>query len=272
MKRFNHSTTYLLMSAVALIFLVPVIWIVLSSFKTEIEYYANVILPPTIHWENYYQALTMAPFFRFLKNSIALSVISCVLTTATSSLVGYAFARLKAPGKNVLFGIVVAMILLPGTALLIPRFILYAKIGFINTYWPWIVGGLSGNAYIIFLFRQFFFAFPKELEDAAEVDGCTRLRIFWQILLPNSMPVLVTSLIFTLMWTWGDYVGPSLYLSPENTTLAVALTGGYYVDPHGMPLPMVRNAAIVIYAIPMVLAFFLAQRYIIQGVVTTGLK
>jgi len=274
MRRARRFLLYAALVAVALIFLLPSLWVIVSSLKTQTEYHAYPIkiLPTRLYWENYRLALTMAPFFKYARNSLFLASVTTVLTTSTSALAGFGFARLRGPGGNILFMILVSMIMIPGTAILIPQFMLYARLGFMNTYWPWIVGGLAGSAWHIFLYRQFFAAFPKELEDAAEVDGCSRFRIFWQIFLPNSLPVIATSSIFLFGWVWGDYVAPSLYLSLDNATLAVALSGNLYINPHGMPLPMVKQAATVLYVIPMILLFFLGQNYIIKGVVTTGLK
>lgn len=274
MSKSRRFLLYVILIVVALAFLLPSLWVIVSSLKTETEYHAYPIelLPTRLYWENYRLALTMAPFFKYAGNSFFLASVTTALTTLSSALAGFGFARLQGPGKSVLFLILVSMIMIPGTAILIPQFMLYARLGFMNTYWPWIVGGLAGSAWHIFLYRQFFAAFPKELEDAAEVDGCGRFRIFWQIFLPNSLPVVATSSIFLFGWVWGDYVAPSLYLSLENTTLAVALSGNLYVNPQGISLPMVKLAATTIYVLPMITLFFLGQKYIIKGIVTTGLK
>jgi len=274
MSKSRRFLLYVILIVVALAFLLPSLWVIVSSLKTETEYHAYPIklLPTRLYWENYRLALTMAPFFKYAGNSFFLASVTTALTTLSSALAGFGFARLQGPGKSLLFLILVSMIMIPGTAILIPQFMLYARLGFMNTYWPWIVGGLAGSAWHIFLYRQFFAAFPKELEDAAEVDGCGRFRIFWQIFLPNSLPVVATSSIFLFGWVWGDYVAPSLYLSLENTTLAVALSGNLYVNPQGISLPMVKLAATTIYVLPMITLFFLGQKYIIKGIVTTGLK
>ena len=274
MSKSRRFLLYVVLIVVALIFLLPSLWVIISSLKTETEYraYPIKLLPTRLYWENYRLVFTMAPFFKYAGNSFFLASVTTALTTLSSALAGFGFARLQGPGKSVLFLILVSMIMIPGTAILIPQFMLYARLGFMNTYWPWIVGGLAGSAWHIFLYRQFFAAFPKELEDAAEVDGCGRFRIFYQIFLPNALPVVATSSLFLFGWVWGDYVAPSLYLSLENTTLAVALSGNLYVNPQGIPLPMVKLAATTIYVLPMITLFFLGQKYIIKGIVTTGLK
>ena len=158
-----------------------------------------------------------------------------------------------------------------GMVTTIPNFMLFSKIGLTNTYWPWYLWGLSGSAFHIFLFRQFFSTISKDLEDAATVDGCNRFRIFWQIFLPLSGAVLATSAIFHFQWTWGSWFVPNIFLSAEKTTLGVALAR-YYVTPKGMPINTLQTAATVYYLLPMLVIFLFAQKYIVQGIATTGLK
>jgi ABC-type glycerol-3-phosphate transport system permease component len=255
-------------------FLLPIVWLVLTSLKKEFEYmaYPITILPTTPMWDNYVQALTMAPFWRYFKNSVFLATTTATLTVASSALVGFGFARLKGPGKNILFSINIATLMIPWAVLGIPQFIVFSKIGLVNTYWPWVIWGLTGSPWHIFLFRQFFAAFPKELEDAAEVDGCGRLRTFVQIFLPNSLPVIAASFIFQFHWVWGDWVTPLLYLNDKLTTLSVILAGKAYVNPKAQVIVTITMAGVVLYMLPLIVVFFFAQRYIMEGVVTTGIK
>jgi ABC-type glycerol-3-phosphate transport system permease component len=184
---------------------------------------------------------------------------------------GFAFARFNVPGNRKLFMVIIAMLIIPGIVMTIPQFVIFSRFGLTNTYWPWILWGLTASPYQIFMFRQFFLSFPRELEDAAEADGCGPFRIFAQIFLPNAKPVLATSFIFNFSWVWGDYFHPLIYLSDENTTLAVKLAGSY-VDPKGHALYTITLAASVIYTLPLIIMFFLGQKYILKGVVTSGLK
>ena len=147
----------------------------------------------------------------------------------------------------------------------------FAWLGLTNTYWPWVLWGLAASPFHIFLFRQFFSSFPRDLEDAAEVDGCGAFRIFAQIFLPNVLPAIATSFIFCFVWVWGDWLTPLIYLSDANTTLGVKISGGY-VDPQGNAIITTTLAACVLYALPLVALFFLGQKYIVKGVVTSGLK
>jgi len=188
-----------------------------------------------------------------------------------SALVGYGFARHRGPGRQRLFMLVLATLMVPGLVLFVPQFVMFAKLGLTNTYWPWILWALGGSPFAIFLFRQYFATFPRELDDAAEVDGAGPLRIFFQIYLPNSGPALAASAIFMFLWVWGDYLYPILLLSEDNTTLAVRMSTAY-VDPRGNPLQTVTMAGVVLYVLPLIAFFAAANRFIVRGIVTTGLK
>jgi multiple sugar transport system permease protein len=276
-KLLRASISYLILYVTALVMSVPVIWMILSSLKSEPTFtkYPPMIIPDPIQWDNYVNAFTWIPFLQYAWNSTFLATIFSLLTVATSSMVGFAFARLDAPGKNKLFGIVISLLMVPAIVTVIPQFVIFAKLGLTNSYWPWILWGLSASSFHIFLFRQFFTSIPKELEDAAEVDGAGPFRIFWQIFLPNAQAALATSFILNFVGVWGDWLAPVIYLDDTKTTLAVKLATPTYTnpgDPTGQLLVTITLAAAVIYAIPPVIMFFIAQKNIMEGVVTTGLK
>jgi ABC-type glycerol-3-phosphate transport system permease component len=258
---------------VAVLLVVPVLWLLVTSLKLPTEYlsYPIRILPTVPQWENYVQALTRFPFWRYAWNTLVLALTFSTLTVLTSALAGFAFARIAAPGKKVLFTLIVALLIVPHIVTFIPQFVVFSQLKLTNTYWPWVLWGLGASPFHIFLFRQFFSAFPRDLEDAAEVDGCGTFRVFWQIFLPNALPAVATSFIFNFVWVWGDWFTPQVFLTDANTTLAVKLNSGY-VDPQGNPLIPTTLAACVLYTLPLVVLFFLGQRYIVRGVVTTGLK
>lgn len=277
LKRVRSSVSYLILYGTALVISIPVIWMLLSSLKAEPEFiqYPPIVIPNPVRWDNYGHALTWIPYFKYTWNSTFLATIFSFFTVFTSAMVGFAFARLDAPGKGKLFGIVVSLLMVPGIVTIIPQFVIFAKIGLTNTYWPWLLWGIAASPFHIFLFRQFFTAIPKELEDAAEVDGATPFRIFWQIFLPNAKPALATSFILNFVGVWGDWLAPVIYLDDVKTTLAVKLATPTYVnpgDPSGHILVTITLAAAIIYTIPPVIMFFLAQKNIMEGVVTTGLK
>lgn len=256
-----------------IIFIMPVVWLFLTSLKTRAEYgsYPTMLFPVVPQWTNYPQAILERPFFKLAWNTVQIAVPSTLLTVLSSALAGFAFARMNAPGKRLLFILVLSMLLVPRMVTTIPNFMLFSKLGLTNTYWPWILWGLSGSSFHIFLFRQFFAAVPKDLEDAAEVDGCNRFRIFWQIFLPVSGPVVATAAIFHFQWVWGDWFTPNILLSADKTTLSVGL-GTLYLDPKGMMIYPLYITALVVYLLPMLIIFLVGQKYIVQGIVTTGLK
>lgn len=259
--------------ALSCLFVLPFAWLVINALKatSELEAFPITLWPLHPQWDNFRQALTLIDYGKFARNSFELSLISMILTTLTSALVGFGFARLRGRGKNALFILMLSTTMLPGLLLTIPRYVLYARLGMIGTYWPWVVGGLGSSVFLAFLFRQFFAGIPRELEDAAIVDGCGYGRIFWSIFLPLSKPVIATAAIFSFQGTWDDWFGPLIFLNADNTTLSVAMSAGY-TDPRGDILTNVLSAGSIFYTLPVIVIFFLAQRYFVQGIVTTGLK
>jgi multiple sugar transport system permease protein len=272
-KRVGRIFGYSLLILTSLFLISPVFFMSVASFKLDEEYmaYPIVIFPEIWHWENYSIIFELTPFAQIALRTGILAVGTATITAFISALVGYAFARYSVPGSSQLFGIVVAMLIVPFIVILIPQFIIYARLKLTNTYWPWILGALGGTPFYIFMFRQFFLGFPRELEEAAEVDGCGPFRIFLQIFLPNAKPVIATVMIFAIIGVWGDYLTPSIYLSASKTLLGVALTTAFK-DPSGNSMQTVSLAASVLYIIPLIVVFFFGQKYILQGVVTSGLK
>jgi multiple sugar transport system permease protein len=272
-SRLSTGGAIFLLLFLSALFLIPFIWLFITALKTPADMGAFPIVwwPSQPQWQNFALATTLINFWTFAGNSFLLSAIQSVLVTLTSAMVGFGFARLQGWGKRPLFLIMLATLMLPSIVGLIPTYIIFSQIGFINTYWPWVVWGLASSPFLSFLFRQFFTTIPKELEEAAIVDGCGYLRIFAQIFLPISLPVIATSLVLSFSGTWGDWLAPELFLNPDNTTLGVALSYGY-TDPHGAVLQNVLAAGCILYIIPMLVVFFVAQRYFTRGIVTTGLK
>ncbi|MFC1996324.1 carbohydrate ABC transporter permease [Chloroflexota bacterium] len=272
-KRIGRVFGYTMLIVTSLFLISPVFFMSVASFKLDEEYmaYPIVIFPELWHWENYSIIFELTPFAQIALRTGLLAVGTAALTALVSSLVGYAFARYNVPGSSQLFGVVVAMLIVPFIVILIPQFIIYARLKLTNTYWPWILGALGGTPFYIFMFRQFFLGFPRELEEAAEVDGCGPFRIYLQIFLPNAKPVIATVMIFAIIGVWGDYLTPSIYLSANKTLLGVALATAFK-DPAGNSMQTVSLAASVLYIIPLILVFFFGQKYILQGVVTSGLK
>lgn len=272
-KRFNRFLGYSILILVTIIITLPIIALILGSLKQDFELmaYPIRIFPEIPQWSNYLRVFSMTPFAQVAGRTFALAFTYAVINTFISSLVGYGFARYRVAGSAILFSIVIAMLIIPGIVTLIPQFLIYARLKLTGTYWPWIIGALAGSPFYIFLFRQFFLGFPHELEEAAEVDGAGPFRIFTQIFLPNAKPALATVMFFAFLNVWGDYLTPLIYLNDNNTLLGVKMATGFK-NPQGITLTTVSMAANVLYIIPMVIVFFILQRNILKGVVTSGLK
>ncbi|WP_416416436.1 carbohydrate ABC transporter permease [Paenarthrobacter aromaticivorans] len=272
-NRRRPATIYILILALSVFFVGPFLWLVLAALKTP-EEWASLpisIWPEHAQWSNFFAALTDMNFLGYAGNSMILATVYSVLVTLSSAAVGFGFARLTAPGKKALFVVVLSTMMIPQILTLLPTYVLFSRIGMVNTYWPWVLWGMAASPYLVFLFRQFFAAIPRELEDAAIIDGAGWLRMFFTIFLPLSRPVLITSFLLSFTGTWGDYIAPALFLDLDRTTLAVAITA-WYQDPHGNVIPTVQAAGAVMYIIPVLLIFFFAQRYFIRSAVGSGVK
>lgn len=273
-KRLNRAGGYTILIIVAILMIIPIIWLLISSVKLDTDYMAWPIhfLPVSWQWLNYKLVFTMTPFVKVALRTLLLGLSTSIITAITSAMGGYAFARFQdVKGNKWLFQVIIVLLIVPSVVILIPQFMVFAQLKLTNTYWPWILGALVAEPYFIFLYRQFFLGFPKELEDAAEIDGCGAFRIFWQILLPNSKPVIATVLIFAFNGLWGDYIRPSIYLTDAKTLLGVKMATAF-VDPVGNSLRTVSLAATLIYILPLVIVFFFGQKYILKGLITSGLK
>lgn len=258
----------------AIVLMVPIAWLLVSSLKTDAEFisYPPQFFPKTPQWKNYADVIVVAKFLTYAGRTVYLATMFTVTNIASCSLAGYAFARIKAPGRKILFIIMLSAMMVPSIVTIIPQFVIYSRMKIVNTYWPWFLWGLAGSAPQIFLFRQFFAAFPVELEDAAAVDGCSPFRTFWQIFLPNAKSVLAVTALFAFQWVWGDYFNQALLLTEDRATVAMKLGGSAFIDPHGNRLVTVTLAAVVIYIIPLIIAYFVSQKQIVRGIVTTGMK
>jgi multiple sugar transport system permease protein len=183
---------------------------------------------------NYYLAVTLVPFFQYLLNSVILVAITLGFGVITNLIYGFAFARINAPGRNIVFTIVLAQLMIPSIALLIPQYVLFTNIGFKHTYWIWILGGIGGEAFFIFLFRQFFASIPKDFEDAARIDGCNIIGIIFRIFIPMSKSAIAVMAFFSFQNIWGEYMTPFMYLKEEQYPLAMALLSTGYDLPAKM--------------------------------------
>jgi multiple sugar transport system permease protein len=269
----QQGITYVLLLALAVFFVGPFIWLLLAALKTPAEWGSLPIkiLPAVPQWDNFVHAFADMNFLHYAGNSLLLATIFSVLITLSSAMVGFGFARLRAPGKRFLFLILLSTMMLPQILTLLPTYVMFSQIGLLNTYWPWVLWGLASSPFFVFLFRQFFATLPRELEDAAIIDGAGWGRIFFTIFLPLSRPVLITSFLLSFTGSWGDYIGPALFLDLDHTTLAVAITA-WYQDPAGNVIPTVQAASAVLYIVPVLLIFFFGQRYFVRSSIGSGVK
>jgi len=265
--------TYVLILALTVFFIGPFLWLLLAALKTPQEWSSLPIsiLPKVPQWDNFVHAVSDMNFVGYAGNSLFLATMYSILITFSSAAVGFGFARLRAPGKGALFLILLSTMMIPQILTLLPTYVLFSQLGLVNTYWPWVFWGLASSPYMVFLFRQFFSSIPRELEDAAIIDGAGWGRIFFRIFLPLSRPVLITAFILSFTFSWGDYIAPSLFLDLDHTTLSVAITV-WYQDPHNNVIPTVQAAAAVLYVIPVLLIFLFAQRYFVRSSVGSGIK
>lgn len=272
MSRRPHWLAHLALLLVALLFATPLAWMVLTSLKpaTQLVEAPHEVLPRDWRWSNYYAAVTAMPYFLYLRNSLLLCAGSVLGTLISCSLVAYGFARLRWPGRNVLFGVLIATMLLPWHVTMIPRFLLLRELGLYNSLAALVLPTFLGDAFYIFLLRQFFLSIPAELADAARLDGCSELGIFWRIILPLSKPALATVALFQFVAAWNDFQGPLLYLSdPARFPLAYGLE--QFVNSYSSQVNLLMAAA-VLFTLPIVVLFFLTQRTFLRGIATTGLK
>ncbi len=273
-KRIRQGGTYTILVLVAIVMMLPIFWLLSSSLKTDalIMKWPIQILPTSWKWDNYQKIFTLTPFMTVALRTAYLSIVIAAITAFISAMAGYGFARYRdVRGNKNLFALIIAMLIVPGIVTMIPQFMVFARLKLTNTYWPWYLTALGGSPYFIFLFRQFFYGFPKELEEAAQIDGCSPFEIFLRIVLPNSLPVIATAMILSFTWTWSDYLMPLIYLQDSKTLLAVTMATAFR-DPSGHELKVVTLAATAIYILPMVLVFFFGQKYILKGMITSGLK
>lgn len=272
-NRVGNVLAHVLLAAGSIVFAGPFLWMLMSSLKTQYEIYTfpPKLLPESVQWINYVVVFRDQPLARYIGNSMFVSLSVTAGVILTSSLAGYSFARLRYPGRDKIFLLYLGTMMIPGAVLLIPSYALMIELGWRDTYYALIVPGLV-SAWGTFLMRQFMLNIPKELEDAAFIDGASRLRIYWTVILPVSKPVIATLAIFTFMGVWNELLWPVIILrTPERYTLPMGLAKFQSRFPNRTPWHLVM-AASTISVLPILILFMAGQKYYVQGIVTTGLK
>lgn len=273
-ERIKTIITHLVLITISIFFLFPFLWMLFTALKTPEELLAgtSIFIPKDPQWQNFKFAITTIPFFMYLKNSLIIVIIGIIGTLFSSTLTAYAFAKLRWPGRETFFVVMLATMMIPVQVILIPTYIMYSKIGWLGTMLPLIVpvffGG--GSAFYIFLLRQFFKGIPNELTESAIVDGANHFHIFWKIMLPLCKPAIITVALFTFMMLWNDFFGPLIYLSdPEQWTLALGLRTFQTQFDKRFDLMM---AASILVMLPTLIIFFFSQKYFIEGITFSGIK
>lgn len=268
------AATYAALLVLAGLSILPFLWMVSTSLKDpgSVFLFPPRWIPDPVVWSNYYEALTFLPFARYFANTAFITVANIVGTLVSASLAAYAFARLRAPLKSLIFLMILSPMFLPGQVTMIPLFILYRHLNWIDTYNPLIVPAFFGGGRLnIFLLRQFFTTIPLELDHAARIDGCGEAGILWRIVLPLSKPALATVTIFSFMGHWNDFLAPLIYInSSAKLTVSVALSR--FRGEYGTTAWHLLMAASIVAVLPCILIFFFAQEYFVRGIQMTGMK
>jgi len=278
-SRAQRILAYTILVVGSLAFLVPFYFVVNASLKTDAAVQAGDFVSPAgfngqpLRWQNYPRAL--APdkmnFFPALSNTVVVTTLSVLGQIISCSLVGFGFARFKFRGRSILFMVMLSTMMLPAQVTMIPVFILFRSMGMIDTFWPLIIPMWLASPFFVFMFRQFFAQIPEELVEAARIDGASNWRIYWQLMLPLSGPVIAIVAIYTFLAAWNDFLGPLIYLnSPTQRTLALALNS--FNGQYGLSDAHLLMAASVVCMLPCVILFFAAQKYFVESVAMTGLK
>ena len=264
--------TYIILILGSFFMLMPLVWLVRSSFMelNQIFIFPPVWIPEPFTFENYPGVFEAVPFLKYFINTFTILIPSVIGILISCCMGAYAFSRLNWPYRDFIFAVLMTTLMLPYAVTLIPTFLIWAKLGLVNTFWPLIIPKWFGAIFYIFLLRQFFLTIPKELDEAAKIDGANPLQILWHVILPLSRPALITVAIFAALAEWNDFLGPLIYLNnDEDYTLAIGLaqfTGLYHSQ---WNLLMAASKMVVI---PVIILFFFAQKHFIEGIALTGTK
>jgi multiple sugar transport system permease protein len=260
--------------ACTVVFIYPFIWLVSASFKPRGEVFDNKIIPETFTVDAYVQVWREAPMLLWLGNTLLVTVLAATTVTISSALVAWGFSYFRFRGRTALFGLVLATMMLPGAVTMIPTFLIWNALGLTGTLYPLWAGNLFGSAFYIFLLRQFFLGLPRELFEAAKIDGANNWGIFWKIALPLTKPAIVVTLLFEFQAAWTDLMRPLIYLR-DSSTFTIPRGLKSLVDRYGFGGEWhweIIVTASVITTVPMIILFFLGQRHFVEGIATTGSK
>ncbi|WP_157685588.1 carbohydrate ABC transporter permease [Paenibacillus donghaensis] len=271
-KPILSTLLYILLSTGSIAMLFPFVWMLSTSLKSDVQLYAwpPVWLPFPLQWDNYVKAFTQLPFGLWFGNTAVITMISVFGAVLSSPIVAYGFARYRARGRKLLFMIMISTMMIPWTVVMIPKFFLFSNIHWVNTFLPLTVPSFFGNAFYIFLLRQFFQTIPPDTEEAAKIDGAGVFGILWHVLLPVTVPVLVTVAIFQFDSSWNDFLQPLLYLNKQSL-FTVSLGMNFFNGQFDVQWNYLMAVACVA-MLPTIVLFFIGQKYFVQGIALTGMK
>ncbi|MGH2541980.1 MAG: carbohydrate ABC transporter permease [Ardenticatenaceae bacterium] len=263
---------YAILAALTILFVAPFYWMLVTALKSDTQLFA---LPPAWtanppSWENFRRVFQEVPFGRYILNSALLVTLNVVGQLFSTTLVAYGFARLRFPGRGILFLILLATLMIPSQVTLVPQFILFARLGWVNTYLPLVVPAFTGSAFLVFLLRQYMMTIPLDLDEAAIIDGANRWQILWHVILPLSAPALILVMVFTFVDVWNDFMGPLVYLNDPNL-FTVSLGLSFFQGARETSWNLLMAGALMSMVPPIVL-FFFAQRHLLGGISTVGIK
>ncbi len=272
-RHVNTGLVFLALVALAAVMVgIPIGWMALTAFKEPGQIFAwpPVYWPDPIRWQNFSDVMTQIPFLRFGLNSLFIAVMNIVGHLFSCTLVAFAFARLRFPGRNTLFMLLIATLMIPGQIMLLPRFVVFQTLGWVGTYLPLIVPSFFGNAFFIFLMRQYIMTIPRDLDEAARMDGASTWDVFFKIILPLCVPPMVVTGVLTFLWTWNEFLDPLIYISKyDDYTIQLGLNmlkGRYNIQWN------LIMAGSLIGVIPPAVLYFFAQKYLIGGIASVGIK
>ena len=271
-KSIQKLVAHICLIIASLLFMIPFVWMVSTSLKplTQVFTFPPEWLPKPFQWSNYTDAMEYIPFFTYLNNTVVITVFSTLGVIISCPLVAYSFAKLNWKGRNALFFITIAVMMIPAQVTMIPLFLLFNKIGWVGTPLPLIIPAFFGVPFYIFLLRQFFLGLPETLMDAARIDGAGEFRIYWQIMLPLAKPAVLAVGLFQFMASWTDFIGPLLYLTNETSyTLSLGLQ--QFQSQKGSEWGLMMAVSTMM-TLPVIILFFFLQKTFIKGITFTGIK
>jgi ABC-type glycerol-3-phosphate transport system permease component len=269
MKKYAH---YLALTLVAVILMTPLYWMITTAVKSHEQTFTipPQWVPNPIQWDNFSKVFQEVPFGRFVINTLIIVFWNVIGQVFSTTLIAYGFARLRFPFRDKLFLLLLSTLMIPYQITLVPRFILFSKMGWINTYLPLIVPAFTGNPFLIFMVRQYMMSIPMDLDEAATIDGANRWQILWKVIMPLCTPVLALVVVFTFTGVWNDFMSPLIYLNdPDKFTVTLGLNFFRGAKETCWELLM---AASLMSTLPPLLVFFFAQRKLVGGIASTGLK